>query len=246
MARGYSLGALTRDLFKIIYPVGIILDFDRVVNPNTLFPGTTWVQVTDGLLARAATSNVAGTTVGQIGSTVGSDNVTLAVGHMPAHSHTSAAHTHTSAAHTHTWSGTTSSFDYGDKSAASAGAHTHTVSGSAASAGAHNHLAGLQVTVGSGGGKCQNFSVAESQWDKYVSTAGAHTHTVSGTAASAGTHTHVVAIGSHTHTVSGTTGSTTPGATGSTTPGATGSAGSGTAFSVANPARYVARWKRTA
>ncbi|MER1434860.1 phage tail protein [Enterobacter hormaechei] len=31
--------------------------------------------------------------------------------------------------------------------------------------------------------------------------AGAHTHTVSGTAASSGAHSHTVAIGSHTHTV---------------------------------------------
>ncbi|GHV42622.1 hypothetical protein FACS1894187_24980 [Synergistales bacterium] len=36
--------------------------------------------------------------------------------------------------------------------------------------------------------------------------------------------------GAHTHTVTGTVASTTPGATGSATPGATGSTGSGTAF----------------
>lgn len=120
-------------------------------------------------------------------------------GQNASHNHTATAAS--SGAHTHTISG----------SAASGGAHTHTISASAASAGAHTHT--LSASAASNG---------------------AHTHTLSGTAASAGNHSHTVrqfnlgttgtpypifgplsvtntgsnvelgAAGAHTHTVSGT------------------------------------------
>ena len=113
-----------------------------------------------------------------------------------AHTHTVSGTGASAGAHTHSLSGTAASAGAhthgmgnvwssgtGEKSAymqtskcalttrntASAGAHTHTVSGTAASAGAHTHT--VSGTAASGG---------------------AHTHTTSGTAASAGAHSHTV------------------------------------------------------
>lgn len=91
--RGYSLSALVENLFKIVYPVGIYLDFDRVVDPNALFPGTTWVQVLDTRIHRGSTANSVGTAFGQIGYISGSDSVSIAIANLPAHSHTM-NHTH--------------------------------------------------------------------------------------------------------------------------------------------------------
>ena len=88
-----------------------------------------------------------------LGSTGGAATVALTVAQLPAHSH--------------------------GASSASAGAHTHAVSGTAASAGAHTH----------------NASSASN---------GAHTHEVDGTAASGGAHTHSASsasAGAHTHTI---------------------------------------------
>ena len=98
---------------------------------------------------------------------------------------------------------TTSSFDYGSKNTNNTGAHTHSISGTAASAGAHTHAMTIyhlntsdqRVLPGAGGPNVQGS-------DTYNTTSsGAHTHSISGTAASAGEHTHSVAIGAHTHTV---------------------------------------------
>ncbi|EPC0103959.1 phage tail protein, partial [Escherichia coli] len=104
------------------------------------------------------------------------------------------SHTHSaSVSSTDLGTKTTSSFDYGTKSTNNTGAHTHSVSGTAASAGAHTH----SMTFVSGGSSGAPGSGA-SDYSKYsvnTSSAGAHTHSVSGTAASAGAHAHTVGIG---------------------------------------------------
>lgn len=237
MARGYSLGAFVKEVYNLVYPVGICIDFDNATNPNTTFPGTTWVQVTDGMAYRAATSNVVGSGAGQIGSAQGSDTATLAEANLPAHSHTSAAHSHT-IAHTHSIG-----HDHGNATAASNGAHTHTVSGTAASAGAHTHPIQGRTNFGTAGNNVAMALNGSSQTNSTaVTSSGAHTHTVSGTAASAGAHTHTVDIPTYT----GNSGGSSAANSGSTTPGNTGSVGSGTAFNVMNRSHYYARWKRTA
>ena len=85
-------------------------------------------------------------------------------------------------AHTHTVSGT----------AASNGAHTHTVSGTAASNGAHTHSMKEIWSDGSGSKSAYTMSSNRTQTTRSTASAGAHTHTVSGTAASNGAHTHTV------------------------------------------------------
>lgn len=85
-------------------------------------------------------------------------------------------------AHTHTVSGT----------AASAGAHTHTVSGTAASNGAHTHSMKEIWSDGSGKESAYTMQSSRTRTTRSTASAGAHTHSVSGTAASNGAHTHSV------------------------------------------------------
>ncbi|HDK2652671.1 TPA: prophage tail fiber N-terminal domain-containing protein [Escherichia coli] len=127
------------------------------------------------------------------------------------------SHTHSaSASSTDLGTKTTSSFDYGTKSTNNTGAHTHSISGTANSAGAHQHKssgafggtntsifpngytaisnpsAGIMSTT-SGSGQTRNAGKTSSD--------GAHTHSLSGTAAISGAHAHTVGIGAHTHSV---------------------------------------------
>lgn len=80
-------------------------------------------------------------------------------------------------------------------SAAAAGAHTHTISGTALTAGEHTHTAPRAQNNDVGGGS-PNFTTANLLNGTTAPThaAGAHTHSISGTAAAAGDHTHVVTI----------------------------------------------------
>ncbi|MCA8705872.1 phage tail protein, partial [Escherichia coli] len=110
------------------------------------------------------------------------------------------SHTHSaSASSTDLGTKNTSSFDYGTKSTNNTGAHTHSVSGTAASAGAHTHS--MTFVSGGSSGAPGSGSPDYSKYSVNTSSAGAHTHSVSGTAASAGAHAHTVGIGAHTHSV---------------------------------------------
>ncbi|MEF5770814.1 phage tail protein [Escherichia coli] len=110
------------------------------------------------------------------------------------------SHTHSaSASSTDLGTKTTSSFDYGTKSTNNTGAHTHSVSDTAASAGAHTHS--MTFVSGGSSGAPGSGSPDYSKYSVNTSSAGAHTHSVSGTAASAGAHAHTVGIGAHTHSV---------------------------------------------
>ncbi|BEG48934.1 hypothetical protein VEV10F_22430 [Escherichia coli] len=126
------------------------------------------------------------------------------------------SHTHSaSVSSTDLGTKTTSSFDYGTKSTNNTGAHTHSLSGSTNAAGNHSHRDGrrfnpsvfkdtyqygytssgqntwgVQGSVGMSTGALAN-----------TSTDGNHSHSLSGTAASAGAHAHTVGIGAHTHSV---------------------------------------------
>ncbi len=114
------------------------------------------------------------------------------------------SHTHSaSASSTDLGTKTTSSFDYGTKSTNNTGAHTHNVSGTANSAGAHTHTVPLR-RPNSGGMNFDWLDGASSGTvvgNGTVPSSGEHTHSVSGTATSAGAHAHTVGIGAHTHSV---------------------------------------------
>ncbi|HHK8844435.1 TPA: prophage tail fiber N-terminal domain-containing protein [Escherichia coli] len=110
---------------------------------------------------------------------------------------------------------TTSSFDYGTKSTNNTGAHTHSLSGSTNAAGNHSHRDGRRfnpsvfkdtyqygyTSSGQNTWGVQGSVGMSTGWLANTSTDGNHSHSLSGTAASAGAHAHTVGIGAHTHSV---------------------------------------------
>ena len=165
-------------------------------------------------------------TTGEANQTGGNSNVSLTTANLPSHSHS------------YTPAGTVTSTFTGSKvNTTSAGAHTHTVSGTAASAGAHTHVYDYPNKVNHGDwdnwAKLYGF-VFDGSWSQYNTTsAGAHTHTISGrTGGASSNHTHQV-------TAAGTVESTFKG-----TASNTGTTGSNTSFSVLDPYITVYMYKR--
>ena len=236
-------------LYNMVYPVGICIQFDANVNPNTAFPGTTWAQIVDGRQVRAAENAAA------IGTTGGSDTVTLAEGNLPAHTHTVATHSHTIATHSHTMAQHSHTVDSHSHSAN----HNHTASATAT--GGHSHLIANGTTFN---GSDSSITLSSSNYlcgkgfggDGYVlkgntsapdrglsSTEGAHTHTIAVDTVNFSTGTSAPGTNTAGATATGTGG---PTATDTGGPSATGSVGSGTAVSVAGAWHKYAIWKRTA
>ena len=234
------------NIYNAIYPIGIVLQFDNATNPNNMFTGTVWEQITDGRSARAATGPEAGTTAGQIGSVGGSDTANIAVANLPGHTHGMQNHTHGIAAHSHTMAHThTINHDHGAVTSSSSGDHAHSVSGSTSSAGDHTHSIGGAVSVAAGGGATIN----QNQSGVNTRSAGAHTHSISGSTNSTGAHAHTVDLPNFTGTSGGSSAGSTGGTaltTGGPSSNETTSTGSGTALNVCNSVHYYAFWKRTA
>lgn len=219
-------GKTLSDLLLMMYPIGAIYTTVNPANPSTLFGGT-WAAWGSGRVPVGV--NTGDSSFNTVEKTGGSKTVTLAEANLPAHTHSLTSGSATSAgAHTHSVSGTISSV----------GDHTHSVSGTAASAGSHTHNADWR---GAASGSLR-FLRSNSSSDSSDGTttaldaAGAHTHSVSGTAAADGGHNHTFSSGSaasagaHTHSLTGNTGST----------------GSGTAITILPPYITCYMWKRTA
>lgn len=65
----------------LIYPIGsIYLTVDELVDPNTVFPGTTWEQIKDRFLLASGDTYTSGDTGGEA-------NVTLTINQIPSHRH---------------------------------------------------------------------------------------------------------------------------------------------------------------
>lgn len=157
-------------------------------------------------------------TTGAAVTSGGADTVTIATGNLPSHTHGVSAIVVASVAdHAHAVSITSASTDV---------SHTHTFSDVSDSQGAHTHtigapfeaLVGPLLSMGPSGTVLEGEAVADGNdifWDTVASTAsaGAHTHSVSGTTSGmsvSGIHTHLVSgntanAGTHTHVLSGTT-----------------------------------------
>ena len=81
-----ELGSISlANIIDLIRPIGSLYWSEKNTNPSTIYPGTTWVQVTDTWIVAAGSTYAAGSSYG-----------------AATHTHTSAAHTHTVAGHAHT------------------------------------------------------------------------------------------------------------------------------------------------
>ena len=240
-------------IYNAVYPVGICIQFDANVNPNTAFPGTTWAQIVDGRQVRAAENAAA------IGTTGGSDTVALQetnlaahVHSVPVHSHTIATHSHTIAQHQHTVSDHTHSISHGhtawtDKQ----GGHQHhiangvTQTGGTVALNGGNHLCVAFGPAGFGSTEYALKGDGNGADRGLTSFNGAHGHNVGVSqlnANSAGADRALYASFDGP-TATGVGG---PTATGSTAASNTGSVGSATPVAVAGAWHKYAIWKRTA
>lgn len=212
-----GLNALTAYLTNILHPVGSLLMSQRKGwNPNTLFPGQTWVRWAQGANLRGCAddeSNIAGVT--------GADTMTLQGGHMPSHAHGVNIIAQSNGTHSHSGYTTTN------------GDHTH--SAWTDTQGQHSH--NLAMTGSDDGNSGGNSLPATGRDSLEVNTShpidyqGAHGHNVG--IGAAGNHNHYLninAAGEHGHNVVGQTGN----------------AGSNVPFSIVPRSVFVACWVRTA
>lgn len=100
-------------------PVGYILLLYSHADPNTMYPGTTWVRITNAFLWAVDGS-------GSIGLTGGAKEVTLTVDQIPAHSHGSVYSQHASGTKDKAWYNTAgTSVAYGTVSTGGGEAHNN-------------------------------------------------------------------------------------------------------------------------
>lgn len=71
------------NIIDLIRPIGSLYWSENNTNPSTIYPGTTWVQITDTFIVAAGSTYQAGSSYG-----------------AASHTHTSAAHTHSTGNHT--------------------------------------------------------------------------------------------------------------------------------------------------
>ena len=164
--------AVVDNIVNVMYPVGIIVEFAKDVDPNATWVGTTWERMSNGRVLVSAGTSGSGTTY-TLGATGGEESHNLTTAEMPSHNH--GGGTSNGGEHTHT--GTTSTN----------GNHTHTL-----------HKGG---SGGSGGAYFSQGQVygTDSGTVTPPDEAGYHNHTF--TTSSNGTHTHTIASdgGSQAH-----------------------------------------------
>lgn len=204
-ARGnLGLGELATFNINDVYPVGAPIPWPSDVTPAgyALMQGQTFNKNTYPKLAIAYPSGVIPDMRGWIvKGKPSSGRVVLSQEQdgIKSHNHTATA----SSADLGTKS--SSGFDYGTKTSNSTGSHTHSINGTTASAGDHSHAQRAWRNGGGGNGVYIDRNIYNTNGNvdtsSYTLNAGAHTHTFSGNAASAGAHAHTTAIGAHSHTV---------------------------------------------
>jgi microcystin-dependent protein len=89
------------NIFDMMYPVGIIIEMDNNIDPNSSMKGT-WELFAKGQTTVGRNPNDAD--FNTIGKSGGAKTHTLTVNEMPSHTHTQNAHTHAQNAHTHSQS----------------------------------------------------------------------------------------------------------------------------------------------
>lgn len=187
------------NVFLATHPVGSFYITENATNPGTLYGGT-WVQIQDVFLLAAGSTYTAGTTGGAA-------TTTLVSGNLPAHAHTSGTLANAAeSAHTH---------GAGSYGVAGEAAHTHSgTSLGTNTTGAHKHNLTRDNDAASGTGQWHLHSTgsgAVQNTDINMSSAGDHSHSITGSVGAGTSHTHTfsgtsAAGSSHNHTISGSTG----------------------------------------
>lgn len=246
-------------ILEIEKPVGVVEFFDRDLNPNTMYPGTTWLRLPESVSLR-----IANDTGSDVYTQTGSDSFAITATQMPSHNHSVTPGTVSS---TDVGSKTLASVDLGTKTLASfdqaavnsnspdlgtktlasldlgskttggGGSHSHTISQgnnadvSSGRAAASN--SGQTATTSTASVGDHSHSVAIGSHSHSV-VMGAHSHTYV-----LGSHSHNVAVGSHTHNV-------VMGSHGHTASVSVANTGSGTAISVIESSLILVAWYRSA
>lgn len=191
---------LKQFIVDTLYPIGSVVFLYNEQNPSTLFGGT-WVKFGDGRFVRSSGGGVSATTTG------GSNSVTLNQNNLPSHTHTVGI--------------------------SASGTHTHNVTGNALTnpslTGEIRNMATQTSTVGvTGTGVCSDKIYGASRGYATNSTDSGsdaieidltHSHMVSGSALSSGSHTHDTSVSS---------------------------VGSGTSVNITNQYIALNMWRRTA
>lgn len=237
------------------FPVHSTMIFTDSTDPNSIWVGTTWVKFAEGQTLIGMSSS--DTEFNTLGKTGGAKSISLS------HTHTTSGHALTTSempSHTHTMGSHTHSMNHSHSdtfSCKSAGSHEHDVTGYAQmSEGPQGTITMLGFGTSSGHRDLKIYNhrntlaypASGKSWGyQDLNLEGNHTHSLSGTAESAG---------SHSHTISGSV-SSYSGSTGSAS-GSSGSAGSGSSHSHGNtgsalstqsvlqPYVVVCFWQRTA
>jgi len=237
--------------------VGAVKFFSQNLDPNTLYPGSSWTRLPPDLAIRTSLSDGS-----DVMTTSGNDNVSLSSANIPSHSHngtvtinpynygqiTTELFSYGQVTSTEYDFGTVNmnSFNYGTITSSSGGSgtvitsqdgdHTHSIGVQNAGTGSTGFILG-QTTAAVGtqissnvGGLHQHTATFPSH--THSITIPSHTHTVNlgghTHTINLGTHTHVATVGQHTHTVAVTINA----------------AGSGTQFSVRNRCVKLVGWRR--
>lgn len=141
------------ELYDLIYPVGIVVEFENSTDPNTVFPGTTWIVTQKGQVAVGAGDYWENGTkyTYALGDTGGEVKHPLSADEMPSHGHSASCST--DGAHYHGCFGDNKKNPYGiydsaENHAGSSGADWNNPTGRTSTDGNHSHT----ITIGATGG----------------------------------------------------------------------------------------------
>lgn len=247
-----SLTALAAFLADVVHPIGSLISFgDKNKDPNTIFPGQTWVRLASQRALRVCKADES-----DLGTLFGSDTLTLTANMLPAHDHPLDSNGATAAVtsagrHGHASTmGDAGNHNHGENQTQVAGNHGH--GASIGAAGGHDHeyvgddelYKGGAIQTGRQAGRYDADSDTD-QWAKYYKTSyvGDHAHTIS--IGAGGDHTHIFYLngdGAHRHSLS----ILENGDHVHRITGKTGLAGGASAIDTTNASIGIAVWKRTA
>jgi hypothetical protein len=110
---------ISESILDCFFPVGFILMLYSHADPNTMYPGTTWVRIENAFLWGVDESGVIGTTGGE-------KTHTLTVNELPSHNHGSVYSGNASGTKTHAWLASGgSSMAYGTVATGGGAAHNN-------------------------------------------------------------------------------------------------------------------------